>query len=789
MIRALRSQLRRRTHARCLYVPLVREAEDPPWLAPALRAGIGVALSVAVAIMVLLVLEVRVPGAVERLPEWVRRSASPHAWWTVLAITIAGTVAASLYWRAHRQSESSFGIVTTACLVLVTFALAMPAYVECTGHQATVWTALSRTLALFLGTADDPFQNGGCDHRDVMPLALQVARLTAISTTFLSLVAFALAALSAQRDRLRALFARSITLVVGLDPLTKRFIEVVLRQTGRGGMLVVLELDRTNPLIGDVRRLGARVVFGDAKDRATLERLLLRGRRWDRRNALNAAYVLLPNASDAIAVADGILSVGSVPRTDGAYPRLVTRIDDPRQAEAWRRRQVRDDLVVLTDTLGLFRVTAQEVVDAALERAPRRLVVLGSSAMAVAVLEELVQHRREQAVRRPLPPLDVVVVAPDAEELLDDHARIQRWYGEAQPEGSRPSAIPYAPSAHAVDLALEPDVPTCVVVAVEPSAAQEQLTGRLALRHPGVRFLAWQEGTQGIGAGSVLTNVTSFGLTLVATHATSRGSLEVLPEDGWERVARRLHEEYIAAHRDSPAARTASRREWDDLSRFYRESNLRRVAVALQIVVRSGRTWLPPACGSRVPHRLSGGEIAALAHVEHESWCRYYLANGFRRGPRRERPGRTLRHPSLVAWEGLPEAERGYTRDSLAHCLEHLEAMGYIPYEAQARPPGHRFRRSGTVTAERLEAPWTWRTKTGASMAAQPGDWRISDGDGGSVWSITDADFRRTYAHVDGATYERQGAGWARPTSPWGTPRHPPRAGARTVRGSPRRPG
>jgi len=467
-------------------------------------------------------------------------------------------------------------------------------------------------------------------------------------------------------------------------------------------------------------------------------------------------------ASDAIAIAGNVLRAARAPRADAAYARMVTRIDDPRQAEDWRRRQISDELLVLTDTIGLYRVTAQEVVDRALTEAPSRLVVVGSSPMAVALIEEVVQHRREQAVHKVLPRLETVIVAEDADDMLDDHVRGQSWYGD-RPDEDLPRVVPEVPSANSVAAALESDARAVVIVATAPSVEQEQLTSRLALRHPTVRFLVWREGIQGIASSSVLANVTPFGLTLVATHAMNGAMVDVLPEDGWERIARRLHEQYVATHQVARGAVRPGQRDWDDLSRFHRESNLRRVAVALQIVVKAARTWLPTTRGSRVPRRLAAGELRSLAHVEHESWCRYYMANGFLPGPRREEPGRTPRHPALVPWDDLPAVDRHYTEESLAQCLHHLEAMGYIPFETTTRTAGQRYRRIGTVRARRVPTEWTWVTESGATMIARPRDWRVSD-DGGDAWSVTDADFRRTYTHMAGDVYRRTGVVSARPT-------------------------
>jgi len=751
-IRPPRSPWWRLVQARRVVAGVPDGPVDPPWLRRTLAAGIWFAFLVTTVIVVLMVLAGQDPDFGDGLPRWLNEALAPDAWQTILLLVLAGCLAAACSWRMRRRTGTSFAVVAASFLVLLTATLAYPIYASCRTAQAPGWSPLSWTLALFVGEVE----TNVCP--TPLPLGLQVARLAAILTTFLSLVAVVTSALGAQRDRLRVRRARSLVLVVGLDPLTKRFIEVLAGRHG-DSTVVLLEPDRTNPLAADIRLSGVRVLYGDAGDRRVIERLLVRDKVLQRRSVLSAAYVLLPDASDVISVAGNVLSAVSPIAHHEAYPRLVARIDDPRQAEAWRRAQVSDHLVLLTDTVGLYRVTAQEVVDAALCDAPERLVILGGGAMALAIVEELVQHRREQAVRRDPPPLETIVVAEDGEELVEDHLRSQEWYGDRRDSDDVPTVIPAEPSAASVAAALGPDRPAHVIVALPPSPEQDLLTSRLALRHPGVRFLAWRDGLQGIAKRSVLANLRTFGLTLVATHDTRRGTIEVLPEDGWERIARRLHEGYVASR---PSGDSPARRDWDDLSRFFRESNLRRVAVALQLGIRAGRTWLPPAGVARRPRRLTLEEVRALAHLEHESWCRYYHANGYRRGPRREKASRTLRHPGLVPWDELTADDRYYTVASLVDCLDYLEAMGYVPFESTADAELARFQRKGTVTARRRDGSWEWQTRNGATMSARPGDWELSDDDG-EVWSITDEDFRRTYEHVDGDTYRRTGVVSARP--------------------------
>jgi hypothetical protein len=78
-----------------------------------------------------------------------------------------------------------------------------------------------------------------------------------------------------------------------------------------------------------------------------------------------------------------------------------------------------------------------------------------------------------------------------------------------------------------------------------------------------------------------------------------------------------------------------------------------------------------------------------------------------------------------------------------------------------AREVWETFRRTGTVTAEQRDKPWTWTADNGETMRAEAGDWSVTDGDGGS-WSVQDAIFRSTYEKIGEKTFRRIGLVLAR---------------------------
>lgn len=101
------------------------------------------------------------------------------------------------------------------------------------------------------------------------------------------------------------------------------------------------------------------------------------------------------------------------------------------------------------------------------------------------------------------------------------------------------------------------------------------------------------------------------------------------------------------------------------------------------------------------------------------------------------------------------------------------EADGDADVAGSRRADWQRFRRCGQVRARRLAEDLAWRTQGGDLLRGRAGDWALrthspdsthlpvrhaADGD----WTITDDEFRATYAWVHGDVYERTGTVEAR---------------------------
>ena len=73
-----------------------------------------------------------------------------------------------------------------------------------------------------------------------------------------------------------------------------------------------------------------------------------------------------------------------------------------------------------------------------------------------------------------------------------------------------------------------------------------------------------------------------------------------------------------------------------------------------------------------------------------------------------------------------------------------------------------KFRRTGTVLAERRSEPWEWVTRSGETVKAAAGDWIVRENDGAETWSVRDDIFRSRYEHIHGDMWRRHGVVTAR---------------------------
>lgn len=739
-----------------------------------MRSTVAVAAVRAVSVVASLVLGYLValalaPQLRDRAPSSLQWFGRPGSWQSIAIVVTVLALLGVLVVRAQGVRRPGAPVAIVAGLALISAALGLVSYWDCHDDEHPwFFRPLMFTASVVKGGTGDQ-SLGGQTCPSPTPVALEIARLSALAAIFLSVIGVAAALFRSRMDRLRVYFARSVTAVVDVDDDTLSMVSAIARTMDPRSTLVLITTSLDHPCVPEARNHGARVVAVDFDRPDTLKTLSL----WRK---LDRLYLLSADPSSNLlrlkVIADRLAEVSRKQRLP-----LIVRIDDPWQAEAWRAMHFGgSDTRWAADAVGKYEVTARRLLDRIISTdRVDRILVCGTSRLTLALCSNMAQRQLERDYyaapdEDPLPRL--VLVAENAEEYEQDYAMSRRRLGlsassmQVQTVAERPS-VPVLASllADASDTAV-------ILVDRDTSAASsiDTTTGtRLAARFPNAPIYAWDATAQ----------VTEDRLSLVGKLRTYRLSMD-LPEgqaqDAWERAARLIHDRYAA----EAGHRSAGTRPWAELDEFYRESNRRQVRNALWMVEQiGGHTWnawnataddvdtpnlrgLPPLDQLRLLG-FERDEAIAMARAEHEDWCRYYRASGWRYGPQRD-DARKI-HDKLVDWAGI-EADPDLLNaalGSLAATLSKLRELGYRSRPARERPEWQRFRRIGDVIAEQRDTAWTWKTGSGETMRAEAGDWAVRDVDGDERWSVRDDIFRATYQHEEGDRWQRRGTVRARP--------------------------
>ena len=83
--------------------------------------------------------------------------------------------------------------------------------------------------------------------------------------------------------------------------------------------------------------------------------------------------------------------------------------------------------------------------------------------------------------------------------------------------------------------------------------------------------------------------------------------------------------------------------------------------------------------------------LERLAENSHEVWAEQRMKDGWRYGPRRD--DKRKKHPDLIPYQELPDAERVYDRRVSTETLKVITALGYRITEARHTGRNQRPRR------------------------------------------------------------------------------------------------
>ncbi len=166
---------------------------------------------------------------------------------------------------------------------------------------------------------------------------------------------------------------------------------------------------------------------------------------------------------------------------------------------------------------------------------------------------------------------------------------------------------------------------------------------------------------------------------------TNLCQLDVFQQERLDRMARALHEAYLAAQ---PVLKPeeASHKQWPELAWLFRQSN-RNAADHLRVKLRTvGLDWklekIDPN-GPGVPFNLSDENLSRLARLEHCRWEVEKMLTCWTQGDKTDYDDKI--HPCLVKWDKLPHEEQRKDFDQIRACAKALQAGGYtIIQEASA---------------------------------------------------------------------------------------------------------
>lgn len=212
----------------------------------------------------------------------------------------------------------------------------------------------------------------------------------------------------------------------------------------------------------------------------------------------------------------------------------------------------------------------------------------------------------------------------------------------------------------------------------EPAAISAALSLRHALRQLGLRAVVRVRQDAGLvalvapGSAFSAAEIQFFGLLPRACEP------EVVLNGTNEILARAIHDHYVeaqSANGDTPATNSSLVR-WDELPPSLKEMNRNQadhIAVKLKSV---GCRIAPLVDWTQPPLQFASAEIERLAVMEHERWMTQMTRDGWSLHPGSKDAARK-RHPNLVAWDQLNDADKEKDRQAVREIPSLLARVGF----------------------------------------------------------------------------------------------------------------
>lgn len=453
-------------------------------------AGIGYLVGV-----VALVVDAAAPNVA-----WARADSG----WVLTGVVVALVLALFGYGRARGRGWLPVRYVVPSMLLVSTLVGGMAAYGGCTEQGHRWWLALVRTLELMLGGYTEPFGvEAGCPADT--PLVALFARLMAVSTVFSAILAAVLKMFHVQADRLRAMLANRLVVVFGLDQTGLPLLEHEVRGLPARALLVVVNADESLAELS--RRYDAVAITVDLEEGPALQRLIVRRRK------IRALRVVLadhrPEMNLALIEQIRRIITGS-DKVKGGMLHGTVRIDDPWQAENWRRGLIGTDWAV--GTVSAIELAAAQLAHQVTSAPTGPVVIVGFDEMALALCVEFERKRREASLLGDAEPAKVLLAGPTASRLLEQHVLRESRFNQDK--------------AYAVELLwangdeqaweqvlADRDGPATVVF-TRTAVTERFEVESLAVRHPDWLVFYQDDTTDGVAEDGAIANMRPFGPTL-----------------------------------------------------------------------------------------------------------------------------------------------------------------------------------------------------------------------------------------------------------------------------------
>lgn len=141
-----------------------------------------------------------------------------------------------------------------------------------------------------------------------------------------------------------------------------------------------------------------------------------------------------------------------------------------------------------------------------------------------------------------------------------------------------------------------------------------------------------------------------------------------------ELLARLLRENYLQSQKTSEASKLLSI-SWDQVPNAEKEANRQQANRICRLLEACNYRINPLQNWDARNLRFSDQEVKNMAQLEHQLWCQWKHASGWRYGPVRDNQLKT--NPDLVLWEDLPPEEQQKNNDFIIALPRLLADMGF----------------------------------------------------------------------------------------------------------------